>query len=205
MGEREDNKLKVFKSFLDGFESEELKSYCQDMILKIPDSVWAYQRGELMCNKLKCCLTINCVLNLKYIQQKIEKPKKRDCVRIAMCFHGIHKDRNVLERWIKNTKPAHKIKEGLVNFISDLVFLDTADETGMLIALCSMMNSSPEIPVQTIRDIAIPDPENYFFETGPYAKMNFILVYQMDKEYLRKLKAEGTATEPLKSYLEEYI
>lgn len=143
------NKVEIFKEFLDGFETEDMRLYCEDMIERMPNynfviaasttnkyhSPSQCTAGGQLKHVLQCCQTIAYILGLEYIQEKIPKKRQRDCMRVAMCLHdsfklGLPTDHNqytvfqhplIAAEWIKTEVVPHDIKQGLKNYIARLV------------------------------------------------------------------------------------
>ena len=133
--------------------------------------------------------------------------------------------------WVRITKVPHDIKKGLKEYIARLIESHSGEWTTnkktsdvlpkpetddqFLIHLCDYLSSRSNLDMiytdetkKKVRELAIPDPETYFFpESWKYGKMNFWLVYEMDKDYLYWLrdKADFPIQEPLKTYLKEYL
>lgn len=138
-------KIEYFSDFLEQFETEELKLYCIDMINLMPDYIFRIpsstsgkyhnatqcQPGGQILHVLMCCRIMNYLLGLEYVQEKTEYPKKRDCLRIAMCLHDackcgngsytVHEHPMIASEWIRTTSPEHDIKQGLKDYIGRLV------------------------------------------------------------------------------------
>ena len=252
-------RTEIFQDFLNSFETEELRLYCEDMIDRLPEYVFQIpsstslkyhnatqcQAGGQVYHVLMTVTILNYILGLEYIKLKYPKPKQRDCMRIAMCLHDglkcglpeegknnytIFQHPLLVAEWIRQTKPSHDIKQGLKDYIARLCESHSGEWTTnkkttdvlpkpetddqFIIHLCDYLGSRNNLDMiyanetkDKIRELAVPDPENWFFPWGKYKGMNWWLVYEMDKDYLIWLRdeAEMPIQEPLKSYLREYL
>lgn len=252
-------RTEIFKEFLDTFETDELRLYCEDMIdampgyiFQIPSSTSLKYHNQTQCQAggqiyhvLMTVTVLNYILGLEYIKLKYSKPKQRDCMRIAMCLHDSLKcgvpteDGNqytvfqhplLAGEWIRSFKVKHDIKQGLKDYIARLVESHSGEwnsskksldvlpkpetDDQFIIHLCDYLSSRNNLDMiytdetkAKVRELAVPDPENYFFNFGKYKKMNWFLVYEMDKDYLYWLrdKADMPISEPLKTYLRELL
>lgn len=213
----DNERVQIFKRFLDKFETDSMRDYCKDLLMRTPLNFWCYATkayncpGGLVMQTLVGCEICNCFLNLKELQTVYDRPKMRDSLRIAVCFRCIKKT-----DWLHETVVQHDIKPALKDYIAMLIdsfkkYGDVAydKDARAFVYFCNSL--SLVVPIteeqkQLITKIALPDPEQYFFESGPFKSMNFWLVYQMDKNYLKSLKEGGDAIqEPLRSYLKEYV
>jgi len=211
------NRLKIFKKFLDAFETESMREYCADLLEKTSLEFWclatnAYDcPGGLIMQTLIGCDVCNCFLQLEEIKEAYPHPKMRDSIRISTCFRNI-KDTN----WIRNIKVEHDIKQKLKDYIANQLdsFRNCSDiaydkDPKALIYFSDYL--SLRVPLTSsvkmlIKQEALPDPELYFFKSGKYKNMNFWLVYQLDKDYLFELKNKSNSIqEPLRTYLKEYL
>ena len=208
----------VFQQFLDGFETEDMRNYCIDLLEAAPLNYWCWATntydcpGGLVMQTLVGCKMCNYLLARDNCKKVFNKARMRDSIRVAACFRCINKT-----DWIRNHKVSHDVKQGIKNYISDIIdnFRDCnevpydEDPKG-LIGVCEYLSKivpiAPEIK-EKIQKLAIPDPELFFFDEGsPYPRWNFWLVYQVDKDYLYKLKADcDKLQEPLRTYLEKYL
>lgn len=197
-------RTEIFQNILNEFESEELRNFCIDILESSPQNFWSLATrsydfaGGLIVQTLLGCMECNRLLS----SLNLDKPKKRDCVRTAVMF------RYLFPRIILDTYVKHDIKKGLRKYIAGLIFGEDSYESKFVrqchyASLDSGYKFSDELK-DKITDVALPDPENYFFTEGPYAKCNFCLVYEMDKDYLYWLKDSSKYTyveEPLRTYL----
>ena len=160
-------KKEIFKSILDKFETEELRAYCEDMIeemdtrmLQIPSSTSLKYHNATQCQDggaayhvLMVCTIGNYLLDLKYIKEKFQQPKKRDCMRIALLFHDncktnggkytVHEHPLLAAEWVKKTKVEHDIKQGLKDYVADLI-----------------ASHSGEFSHSNRSDVVLPEPKN---------------------------------------------
>lgn len=248
------DKLKPFVEFLESFETESMRLYCEDMIQRMPNYTFTMASstsgkyhnpsqltaGGQLKHVLQCLETLNYILNLEYIQEKIPQKKKRDCMRVAMCLHDsqkcgdgsytVHEHPLLAAEWVRTTKVQHDIKQGLKDYIAALISSHSGqwvssprsnielpkpmNDEEFIIHLCDYLSSRKNIEMAfteeqlaTIREVAVPEPENFFFTNGKYKDMNWYLVYEMDKDYLYWLrdKAGFPIQQPLKTYLEELL
>lgn len=197
-------RTEIFQSILNAYESEEIKEFTIDMLENSPQNFWSWATnsydfpGGLIVQTLLGCVECNRLLS----DSPIEKPKKRDCIRTAVMFRYIY-PQEIINRGV-----THNIKPGLRKYIADLIKDHSKEETPeqILVDKCDSIQSkhlSKELR-DKITDVALPDPENYFFRDGPYQNMNFWLVYEMDKDYLYWLRDSSKYTyveEPLRTYL----
>lgn len=141
------DKRLIFAPVLNGFETEEMRLYCEDMIDQMPDYIFTIpsstsykyhnatqcQPGGQIYHVLMVCTIMNYILNLEYIKKKWPEPKRRDCMRIAACLHDavkcgwsggtftVHDHPMLASEWIQNTEVEHDIKPGLKKYIGRLV------------------------------------------------------------------------------------
>lgn len=213
-----EDKVLIFKQFLDSFETEDMRNYCEDLLKLAPMNFWCWATntydcpGGLVMQTLVGCEICNCYLELEECKQIYNKARMRDSIRVAACFRCINKT-----EWITGNKVAHDIKQGIKDYIADIIdnFRSCKDvaydkDPKGLICFCNYLSNKVPIAPQVkekIEKIAIPDPDNFFFdEKSLYPRWNFWLVYQMDKDYLYELKANcDTLQEPLRTYLEKYL
>lgn len=143
--EKEDTKIKVFNSILNKFETEEIKNYCRDMILKIPDYIFMIPSSSSLKyhNKTQCQKhgqifhilmfgeIINYILELEYVRERTDE-RKRDCLRCTPILHDALKcgdgyslftvpnHPKLASDWIKNTKVSNDIDQETKNYIARL-------------------------------------------------------------------------------------
>ena len=94
------NKVKIFETLLNKFETQEIKEYCTDMIQKIPDYIFEIPSSTSFKyhNKTQCQPhgqiyhilmfgeVMNYVLDLEYVKAKTTDIQ-RDCLRCTPIFH----------------------------------------------------------------------------------------------------------------------
>lgn len=94
------DKIKVFENLLNKFETEEIKSYCTDMIKEIPDYIFTIPSSTSFKyhNKTQCqphgqifhilmfAEVMNYILGLEYVKEKTNE-RQRDCLRCTPIFH----------------------------------------------------------------------------------------------------------------------
>lgn len=139
------NKVKVFEELLTKFETEEIKSYCEDMINDIPDYIFMIPsstslkyhnatqcktHGQLM-HILMFAEIMNYILDLEYVKEKTD-PVKRDCLRCTPIFHdaikcglngsqySLHDHPLIAGKWIRETVVEHDISQELKDYIARL-------------------------------------------------------------------------------------
>lgn len=211
-------RLDVFKKFLDSFEIEDMRIYCENLLEKAPLNYWCWATnaydcpGGLVMQTLVGCEICNCYLDLEECKKVFNRPRMRDSIRVAACFRCIAKT-----SWIRNMKFNPDIKQGLKDYIADIIdnfrnYRDVAYDKDPKALVCFCDYLSMKVPIapqikEKIEKLAIPDPEDFFFDEGSrYPKWNFWLVYQMDKDYLYQLKNNcDKLQEPLRTYLEKYL
>lgn len=139
-------KSKVFKSYLDTFETDEIRNYCKDMIEKVPDYIFAIPSSTSFKyhNKTQCQPhgqifhilmfgeIMNYILGLEYVQEKINNPKKRDCLRCTSIFHDaikcglngsqytVHDHPLLAGEWVRNTIVEHDVDKTIKEYIARL-------------------------------------------------------------------------------------
>lgn len=200
-------RTEIFQDVLNEYESDELRNFCIDMLECAPQNFWSWATrsydfaGGLIVQTLLGCMECNRLLS----DSNIEKPKKRDCIRAAVMFRYVYPEEIIFK------KVEHDIKPGLRKYIATLVSSYSASihsPEEAIVYECRTMeldyNSISSELKDKITDVALADPEHYFFRDGPYANMNFWLVYQLDKDYLYWLRESSKYTyveEPLRTYL----
>lgn len=193
-------RTEIFQGILNEFESEELRNFCIDILESSPQNFWSWATkdydfaGGLIVQTLLGCMECNRLLP----SLNLDKPKKRDCVRVAVMF------RYIFPRVILDTYVQHDIKKGLRKYIAELI-----SKKDSFVCQCHYASLDSEYKFSEelrdkITDVALPDPELYFFRNGPYKNMNWYLVYEIDKDYLYWLRDSSKYTyveEPLRTYL----
>lgn len=140
------NKIKVFESLLNNFETEEIRNYCSDMIYEIPDYIFTIPSSTSYKyhNKTQCQPhgqifhilmfgeIMNYVLGLDYVKERLSEPRKRDCLRCTPIFHDaikcglngsqytVHEHPMLAGEWIRNTKVKNDIDDETKNYIARL-------------------------------------------------------------------------------------
>lgn len=188
-------KTAVFKSILDGFETDKLREYCEDMIDLMPDynftipsstslkyhNATQCQPGGQSYHVIMVGTIANYLLNLKYIRDtKFTQPKKRDCLRIAAILHDsqktnggqftVHEHPLLAQKWIEETKVEHDIDPKLKQYIGRLVASHSGEWT--------KSNRS---------DAVLPEPENdeqFFIHLCDIlgSRSNLDMIYSADQK-----------------------
>lgn len=140
------DKIKVFESLLNNFETNEIREYCKDMILKISDDIFIMPSSTSLKfhNKTQCQPhgqvfhvlmfgeIMNYILGLEYVTEKIPDARKRDCLRCTPIFHDaikcglngskytVHEHPMLAGEWVRNTKVDHDIDEDTKKYIARL-------------------------------------------------------------------------------------
>ena len=140
-------KSDVFEDFLNTFETDEIKEYCRDMIEQAPDYIWNIpastsmkyhnatqcQPGGQLYHILMACEIMNYILSLEYVKNKFPQPKKRDCMRTAICLHDmvkcgwdggqytVHVHPVLAQKWVEETAVEHDIDSRLKKYIGRLI------------------------------------------------------------------------------------
>lgn len=195
------NKAAPFKKFLETFETEEMRDYCEDMIKLENDRLFSTpsstslkyhnatqcKPGGHMYHVLMACEVMNYILGLDYIKEKYPKPKQRDCFRIAICLHDgvklgwgdskytLHEHPQLAAEWIENTKVEHDIDPRLKKYCARLV----ASHSGQ-------WTSSPR------SSVVLPKPENderFLIHLCDYisSRSNLDMIY--DEETIKAVEA----------------
>lgn len=140
------DKVAVFKSLLDKFETEEIRLYCEDMIKEIPDYIFTIPSSTSYKyhNKTQCQEhgqifhilmfgeIMNYVLGLDYMKSRYPTAQQRDCMRCTPIFHDaikcglngskftVFEHPMLASKWIKETKVEHDISDRLKEYIARL-------------------------------------------------------------------------------------
>ena len=140
-------KSSIFEDFLNTFETDEIREYCRDMIEQAPDYIWTIpastsmkyhnatqcQPGGQLYHILMACEIMNYILGLEYIKNKFSQPKKRDCMRTAICLHDmikcgldggqytVHEHPVLAQKWVEETTVEHDIDSRLKKYIGRLI------------------------------------------------------------------------------------
>ena len=139
------DKVLVFETLLNKFETEEMKDYCTDMIKEIPDYIFTIPSSTSFKyhNKTQCQPhgqilhmlmfgeVMNYILDLEYVKEKTNK-KQRDCLRCTPIFHDaikcgtngsqytVHDHPLLAGEWIRNTSVEHDIDIETKEYIARL-------------------------------------------------------------------------------------
>lgn len=140
------DRIKVFDSILSKFETDEMRLYCEDMIMEIPDYIFEIPSSTSYKyhNKTQCQPhgqiyhilmfgeIMNYLLGLDYMIEKYPTPKQRDCFRCTPIFHDaikcglngsqytVHEHPLLAGKWIRTTKVEHDISDKLKDYIAKL-------------------------------------------------------------------------------------
>lgn len=194
------NKIAPFKKFLETFETDEMRNYCEDMIklmkddmFRIPSSTSLKYHNATQCKPgghtyhvIMTCTVLNYILGLEYIKKKYPKPKQRDCFRVAMCLHDavktgwnggkytVHEHPILAAEWIEKTEVEHDIDPRLKKYIGRLV----ASHSGEWV---SSPRSSVVLP-------AIENDEQLLIHIGDYlsSRNNLDMIY--DEETIKAVE-----------------
>lgn len=139
------DKIKVFENLLNKFETEEIKSYCTDMIKEIPDYIFTIPSSTSFKyhNKTQCqphgqifhilmfAEVMNYILGLEYVKEKTNE-RQRDCLRCTPIFHDaikcglngsrytVHEHPLLAGEWVRNTNVEHDIDTETKAYIARL-------------------------------------------------------------------------------------
>lgn len=139
-----EEKIAVFAPYLEKFETEEMRLYCEDMIEQIPDYIFeipSSTSGKFH-NQTQCLShgqiyhivmfaeVMNYRLGLKYNQLKFNSPELRDAMRCTPFFHdaikcglkgsafSVHNHPMLAGQWVRETKVDHDISDELKEIIA---------------------------------------------------------------------------------------
>ena len=139
-----EDKVKVFAPYLDKFETEQMKLYCQDMIKNIPDYIFmmpSSTSGKFH-NKTQCQMhgqvyhiimfaaIMEYRLALKCNKEKFSNPIHRDAMRCSAYFHDaikcgwngsiytVHEHPMLAGTWVRETKVEHDISNEIKEMIA---------------------------------------------------------------------------------------
>ena len=139
------DKVLVFKTLLNKFETEEMKDYCTDMIKEIPDYIFVIPSSTSFKyhNKTQCQPhgqilhmlmfgeVMNYILDLEYVKEKTNE-RQRDCLRCTPIFHDaikcgtngsqytVHDHPLLAGKWIRDTVVEHDIDKETKAYIARL-------------------------------------------------------------------------------------
>jgi hypothetical protein len=140
------DKVKVFQSLLDKFETDDIREYCKDMINEIPDYIFTMPSSTSLKyhNRTQCQPhgqiyhvlmfgeIMNYILELEYVLDKIPDARTRDCLRCTPIFHDVlkcgmngsqhtvHEHPMLAAQWIKRVTVEHDIDKETKLFIARL-------------------------------------------------------------------------------------
>jgi hypothetical protein len=140
------DKVKVFETLLNKFETDEMREYCKDMIKEIPDYIFTIPSSTSLKwhNKTQCQPhgqifhilmfgeIMNYILGLEYVLEKIKSARSRDCLRCTPIFHDaikcglngfqytVHEHPMLAGEWIRKTKVEHDIDSVTKDYIAGL-------------------------------------------------------------------------------------
>ena len=138
------NKKAVFKELLDKFETEEMRSYCEDMIEHIPDYIFTMPSSTSgkFHNATQCkphgqiyhIIMFGAIMNyrlaLKCNKEKFSNPVHRDAMRCVPIFHDaikcgwngsaftVHDHPMLAGAWIRETKVEHDIDSEIKEMVA---------------------------------------------------------------------------------------
>lgn len=139
------DKVLVFETLLNKFETEEMKDYCTDMIKEIPDYIFVIPSSTSFKyhNKTQCQPhgqilhmlmfgeVMNYILDLEYVKEKTNE-RQRDCLRCTPIFHDaikcgtngsqytVHDHPLLAGKWIRDTVVEHDIDKETKEYIARL-------------------------------------------------------------------------------------
>ena len=192
------DKIEVFRSVLNGFENEDFRLFCEDLLDAQPDmnymmpSSTSYkyhnttqcQPGGQAYHVLMVGTIMNHILDLEYIRNKFDKSKQRDCMRIAALCHDIMKTNDgqytvhehplLAGEYVKNTPVEHDIDERLKDYIA---------------RLCA--SHSGEWTISNRSNIVLPKPETdaqFYVHLADYlgSRANLDMIYSDEQKALIK-------------------
>ena len=187
------DKIKVFKTLLDKFETDEMRKYCEDMIEQIPNYIFTIPSSTSLKyhNKTQCqphgqifhilmfAEVMNYVLGLEYVKEKTNE-RQRDCLRCTPIFHDaikcglngsqytVHEHPMLAGEWVRNTSVEHDVD---------------ADTKAYIARLCE--SHSGEWTSTNRSNTVLPKPENdeqFFVHTCDYlaSRSNLDMTYSDD-------------------------
>ena len=139
-----EEKIAVFLPYLEQFETEEMRLYCEDMIDQMPDYIFeipSSTSGKFH-NKTQCELhgqiyhiimfaeIMNYRLALKGNREKFKSPEQRDAMRCTPIFHdaikcgfnestfSVHDHPMLAGQWVREAKVEHDIDEKIKEAIA---------------------------------------------------------------------------------------
>lgn len=142
-----EEKIAVFQPYLDKFETEEMRLYCEDMIALMPDYIFeipSSTSGKYH-NKTQCephgqiyhiimfAEIMNYRLALKGNQEKFKSPVQRDAMRCTPMLHdalkcglngstfSVHEHPMLAGQWVRETKVEHDVDDKTKEAIARMV------------------------------------------------------------------------------------
>ncbi len=142
-----EEKLAVFKPYLEKFETQEMRLYCEDMIEQIPDYIFempSSTSGKYH-NATQClphgqiyhiimfAEILNYRLALKGNQEKFKSPVQRDAMRCTPIFHdalkcgtngstySVHEHPMLAGQWVREATVEHDIDDKIKEAIARMV------------------------------------------------------------------------------------
>ena len=142
-----EEKIAVFKPYLDQFETEGMRLYCEDMIEHIPDYIFTMPsstsgkyhnatqclpHGQIY-HILMFAEILNYRLALKSNKEKFKSPIQRDAMRCVPFFHdaikcgwngstySVHEHPMLAGQWVRETKVDHDIDDKIKEAIARMV------------------------------------------------------------------------------------
>lgn len=162
-------KIAVFKPYLEKFETEAMRLYCEDMIEFIPDYIFTIPSSTSgkYHNATQCkphgqiyhiimfAEIVNYRLALKGNQERFKSPTQRDAMRCVPIFHDaikcgwngspytVHDHPMLAGEWVRNTKVEHDVDDKVKEAIA-----------------CMCERHSGEWTSSKKSKIVLPEPEN---------------------------------------------
>lgn len=142
-----EEKIAVFQPYLNKFETEEMRLYCEDMIALMPDYIFEIPSSTSgrFHNKTQCethgqiyhiimfAEIMNYRLALKGNQEKFKSPVQRDAMRCTPMLHdalkcglngstfSVHEHPMLAGQWVRETKVEHDIDDKTKEAIARMV------------------------------------------------------------------------------------
>jgi hypothetical protein len=151
-----------------------------------------------------------------------------DCCKTGKGKFTVHDHPILGGKFVEECNVEHDINIKLKQYINRLIqshsgewvtskkskFVLPKPENGeqFLVHLCDYLSSRadidmifPENLLESVKKVAVPAPEDFFFSFGKYKNMSFSEVEKTDKSYLVWLRDQNKMpiTEPLKTLLEQ--
>ena len=139
-----ETKILIFKPYLDKFETEQMRLYCEDMIELMPDYIFdipSSTSGKYH-NATQCqphgqiyhiimfASIMNYRLDLEGNKERFKSPKQRDSMRCVPFFHDawkcgkegskwtVHEHPMIAGQWVRETQVEHDIPENIKEIIA---------------------------------------------------------------------------------------